>query len=659
MERLNSPTTNERAERAPAAATLAKRLIVGGIFVFALAVLTGCITILPQWRPTREIGRQFSSQPITGTTPIIVQSGNERFILFIGFDESGGDNDLYLQRMNAAGELVGSPVRLTINTGADDQPRMVEQGGWLYIVWRYLHTPSSSYGVWWVRVNTATLYHAAGPTEVSSGVPGDNVSPDLAVRPDGTSVVVWANRNPTSTIYYRQVISNGTLASTPVIVSQGPGCAPAQFAQVLPRVTRSLFGRYAQIAWIGGSSAVDSSVYWREFDNNDRGGAGAPSSDCFRLSDGVDYAGVTSGPRQFDLAINPLNGDSYVAWSHYGLASGFSSYNVYFRRVQFSPRQVCKLLNLSNAITTAHDLNVRIAAGHAVSNWVHLVWERFQSASAEQSAIHYALVEDTDCSASPRRITTNDVVLSRSPVPAYANVESPRIAVAQNAPIVLIRNTSGSLLVMGAAAAGHSLTTTTTPEAGSPPSEVFEERPMPSVGVEGAAAAQEAENIGQPMPMPNCAAESDHPRCVEIAMMETLQMSALSAQASSAASSFRCGTNAADAVLVSFFDDTNDRIYAALFQVGEVRNGNSCGVVVSAEYPSLGGLRLQPLLRDDYSAPNFVDHDDHFPFISARGLPTVAWRGRKPGTIVVSLVYEGIYVAEAKFPAYVPIVRRP
>lgn len=658
MERLNPLTTNERAERAPAAAaTLAKRLVAGGIFVFALAVLTGCITVLPQWRPTREISRQSIIQPITDTTPIIVQSGNERFILFVGLHEEDGDYDLYLQRMNAAGALVGNPWRLTQNSGLDDQPRMVEQGGWLYIVWRYRPSPTVAYQVWWARVNTMTLNYAADPRHVSGGVPGDDETPDLAVRPDGTSIVVWANRNPTSKIYYRQVFSDGIFTGYPVIVSQGTGCENLWlFDQYSPRVTRSWGGVFAQIAWIGiNNSSGGDSVYWREFNNTASNGQGAPSSDCLVLSDQTNYPGREI---QFDMAINLENNDSYVAWEHRN--DGSNDGDVYYRRVKFVPFQVCKTLNLSNAIMETDEGNVRIAAGHAVSNWVHLVWERF-SETAGQGAIRYALVQDMDCSATPTRITPYvNATLSLPPVPANADVDSPRIAVAQNAPIVLINGAGGGTLMMSAAAEGDRLTATTTSEAGSPPGEVFDERPMPSVGVEGAAAAQEAENTGQPVPMPDCAAEPDHPRCVEVAMMEALQMSALSAQASSTASSVQCGTNAADAVVVSFFDQTNGQMYAALFQAGEVRIGSNCLIDVSALYPSNGGLRLQPLLRDDYAAPNFVDRDDHFPFISARGLPTVAWRGREQNTW--SPFFEAddeIYVAEAKLLSYAPIMRRP
>lgn len=651
MEQPNmSVLTNERAGDAPAPATVLKRLIVGGLFAFALVVLTGCVTILPQWQATREISRQDTNQPITDTTPIIVQSGNERFILFIGAT-TDGDDELFLQRMNAAGQLVGSPAQLTSNSGADDQPRMVEQDGWLYVVWRFGLTPSWNYQVWWARVSTATLAYAAGPVQVSAS--GDSTTPDLAVRSNGTSVVVWANSNPTSTIYYRQVVSDGTFLSAPVIVSQGAGCAGAQYSQFSPRVTRSFpSGSYAQIAWIGDNGPGSDSVYWRDFYNS----LSAASSNCLVLSDSVDYPGSEI---DLDMAINPANNHSYVAWTHQNQST--NDWDVYYRRVNFTPAP-CQILNLSNAITTTSEGGVRIAAGHTVSNWVHLVWERYDQ-TAGQGAIRYALVQDDDCSATPARITpSGNVALSVSPVPAGADVDLPRIAVARNAVIARANGGGGGgSLMMALDAEQTALLEAALPEAAPPAEGVFDERPAlrPAADMDGE--ARESENTGQPAPPPDCAADPKHPRCVEIAMMEASQFSTMSAQAASAASSFQCGSNAADAVVVSFFEDTNKQMYAALFQAGEVLNGSSCARVVSAMYPSAGGLRLQALLRTDYSAPNFVDRKDHFPFISARGLPTVAWRGREPGSGLpfLSIANDEIYVAEAKFPAYMPITRRP
>ena len=111
--------------------------------------------------------------------------------------------------------------------------------------------------------------------------------------------------------------------------------------------------------------------------------------------------------------------------------------------------------------------------------------------------------------------------------------------------------------------------------------------------------------------------------------------------------------------MVSFFDDTNKQMYAALFQAGEVLYNGTCYRVVSAQYPGDGGLKLQKLTRLDYQLPNDVDRDDHYPFISARGLPTVAWRGREPFNIFLGPANEEIYVAEGKFETYAPIVRRP
>lgn len=625
-----------------------KRLFVLGMLVGAATFLAGCFTILPQWRPTREISRQDSGQVITDTTPIIVASGNERFVLFIGYT-TAGDNELFLQRMNAAGQLVGSAVQLTNNSGQDDQPQMVEQGGWLYVVWRY-RLGSNSYQTWWARVDTATLAYAAGPAHVSSPLAGDSNTPQLAVRADGTSVVVWAQENPTSTIYYRQVVSNATFAGAPVIVSQGTGCASGQFSQYLPRVTRSFFsGAFSQIAWIGQSGGGDS-VFWREFDNT----TNSPSSNCLILSDAMTYSGQEI---DLDLAINPYTNRSFVAWTHLNDVS--LDGDIYVRGVEFSNLERCDVLNVSNAVTTTHEGGVRIAAGHGISNWVHLVWERFDQTAA-QGAIRYALVQDgLDCTTSltPTKITpAGNISLTIAPVPGNADVDSPRIAVATNAVIARVQGSGGTLLALAGAPAapGDAGVSVEGVEVEREERHAGDEDVKPALPELSLPGAGEPQNTGAPPALPDCQAEPAHPRCQELAALQP-RLAPMSAQAASAASSFQCGSNAADAVLVSFFDDQNNRMYAALFQAGEVLYNGICYRGVSAQYPNDGGLKVQALTRTDY----VFDHDDHYPFMSTRGLPTVAWSGREPETFLLSQANDEIYVAEAMFTAYTPIVRKP
>jgi len=631
-----------------------QRAVLLGLLAFAAIALSGCLTILPQWQPTDEIEHQTFSPVLNDSNPIVVQSGQERFILFIG-DTTDGDVDLFLQRMNAAGQLVGSPAQLTINTGEDSQPQLAEQDGWLYLVWRYRHTPSSPYTVWWARVSTATLSYAAGPAQVNGSLTGDGHTPQLAVRPNGTTVAVWEQRSGiTGTIYYRQVNFNGTFASAPVTVSQGTGCAPAGYHQRAPRVTRSFpDGSFAQIAWIGNNAGGDS-VYWRNFHNT----TSSASSDCLILSGPVDYAGPEI---DLDMAINPSNNRSYVAWTHRN--DGSNDDDVYFRSVDYSSLQRCDILNVSNAVTTTSEGGVRIAAGHTISNWVHLVWERFNQ-TAGQGAIRYALIQDgANCAVSgqktPTKITpSGNLSLSGAPVPSGADVDSPRIAVARNAIISRYNGGSGSTLMMSAQADAEAPSVESAAEAGAKAT-VPGERPALPVGVAHDASETEAQNDAAPAAPLDCAATPDHPRCQELAALAESngRIGPLSSQAT-AASSFQCGSNAADAIVVSFFDDTNNQMYAALFQAGEVLYNGTCYLVVSAQYPGDGGLKLQKLTRSDYQSPDDVDRDDHYPFISARGLPTVAWRGREP-TSVFSPANEEIYVAEGKFETYAPIVRRP
>lgn len=511
--------------RAGRSVALRRGWFVVGMFAFAALVLSGCLTILPQWQRTVEIQHSDVTE-LNDKNPIIAQSGQNRFILFIG-DTQSGDKELFLQRMNAAGQLVGGATKLTNNTGEDDQPQLAEQDGWLYVVWRYKQTPSDPYAIWWARVNTTTLSYASGPTLVTT-LPGDSYTPQLAVRSDGTSVVVWQQvDNNLGTIYYRQVNSNGTFGGAEVIVSQGPGCASASYDQRNPRVTRSYSGGgFAQVAWIGQNSGGDS-VYWREMDNT----SNAPSTDCIVLSDGVTYAGPEI---DLDLAINPGTNRSYVAWTHQNQPG--NDEDVYFRSVSFFfPGQPCDILNVSNAVTTTSEGGVRIAAGHAISNWVHLVWERYNQ-TAGQGSIRYALIQDgANCAnagqKTPTKITpSGNLSLSGLPVPPTADVDSPKIAVATNAVIARLSDGSSTMMMSAQGAQFDEaalLAQMSSEEASADSSDAavtpaFNEGPAPATASLDTLHATEAQNETPPQPAPDCAATPDHPRCVEQARLSQM-----------------------------------------------------------------------------------------------------------------------------------------
>ncbi|MCS7056010.1 MAG: hypothetical protein NZM18_07575 [Thermoflexales bacterium] len=592
----------------PKGMTFVKCLIITTIFAFTSVISTGCVavTILPQWRPALKISDSASGPPI------IVQSGSERFILF-GNEVLDAGHELFLQRMDAAGNLVGSPVRLTYNAWLIEAwTRMVELNGWLYIVWSHARYDGGDRPIVWTKVNTATLQSVA-QVEVSAGLNGFNTEPDLAVRPDGTSVVVWKRISSPSAIYYRQVNSNGTLSSGFVTVSQG--CSAPE-PHLSPRVTRSSGGGYSQVAWVGS----DGALYWREINNV----TNAPSSGCFNLSAGASYSGQVGA---FDMAINPANNDSYLAWTYWNQGSGDA--DIYYRRVKYMPSaSPCQLRLLSNANRDTKDSMVRIAAGHAADNWVHLVWHHKPlSGPDRRESIRYALVRDTDCSANPTAIVATLYTAGS----AYEFLDEMQIAAARNAIIARV-NATGSTTMSTLAERGGS--TQTKPGDDS----ILKPASDHPIAAAGEVRAPEAEHA--PTPDSDCAANPSHPRCADNAI-ETMPMTVLSGQAGSAGLVSRCGTYGADAVLFSFYS-SSDGLYAGLFQVAEVidPSTNSCVRAISALYPEQGGIRLQRLHPSE-------DGEVHFSFISARGLPTIAWYGD-----------EGLYVAEAKFPAHLPIVRR-
>lgn len=437
---MRSAVNMSPANRRAAIATFVKRLVAAGVSALAGVTLTGCITILPQWRPAVRI------TSFDAYAPIILQSGNDRFVLLEGYlpNNAGGySSGLFLQRIDAAGRLVGSPVAVTNASSAVAVTRAdaAERNGWLYVVWeqRYSNTESA---IMWAKVNTTTLQPAV-QTRVSEGLSHLNEQPRLAVRPNGTSVVVWKYRepnSPTTGIYYRQVQHDGVLLSSGAVLVApvSTSCWAAGLGRPI-RLTLSWDGARSQIAWIGATGVL----YWREVDNLNN----APGT-CFIASEGLDYAGVVES---VDMAVNSLNGDSYLAWTYRRPQNAPSNRDVYYRRVKYSASglQLCRLHGLSSS-DTEDEFDVRIAAGHDVRNWAHLIWVSYPLYSARRDSIRYALVEDTNCNAAPSQV---DATLYTATQFGVVAAESPQIAVAQNAVIASLRGYTVSSLRCGTNAA--------------------------------------------------------------------------------------------------------------------------------------------------------------------------------------------------------------
>lgn len=614
-----------------------KLMLLSAFVVVAASALSACkvVDIIPNWKqPAIEIQHDNFPSAFDDRSPVVVEENGFRYVLFSG-GIGGGESELFLQKLSLTG-TVSSLVRLTNNSGIDIEPQMVSGGnGFLYITWTYRIDSSSAYQIWFLRVRTSDLVTVQGPIQVSKD-PLDNAHSRFSQvaynSSDNHAVVVWASETPTSTIYYNRVNLTGAL--TPTIVSQGPGCASNLYPQYQPRLTRSYpHGSYSQIAWVGYTGSSSDSVFWREFYNK----SGLPSSDCIILSDMVDFGGLEG---DLSMAINPDNNRSYVAWSHYNDA--WFDGDIYLRSVDFYYNR-CNIINISEAITTTDDYNVSIAAGHAISNWVHLAWER-SNVTASNGAIQYTLVQDgSNCAGNvtartPITLSAN-MSLGTAPVPGAADLDSPRIAVRTNALIARAVNTGA-----GPDQPLEQAGMTALPAPLYPPQAKFNEGSPARQTVAGAPAASEAASTHSPL---NCTATPDHPKCTS----PLDQPRAFEPQAITSVSSSRCGTWAADAVAVSFYDDDNDQMYAVLFQAGELMYSGACRVGPAT---GVNNVKLAALTRNDYVS----DWNDHAITMTPKGLPIVAWVGREPGVTSVTIANDEIYVTGALFDVNLPLMVR-
>lgn len=610
--------------------------LTGLAMLSASWALSACLVvdIIPNWRPVaQEINHNGSLDALNDSQPVVVEENGFRYVLFSGELTNNGDTELFLQKLSLTG-TVTSLVRLTNNVGVDIEPRMVAGGnGFLYITWTYRFNISSAYQIWFLRVRTSDLGIAQGPTLVSrqSLSTIDSYSSQLVYSPDLNQVsVVWASDVPTSTIYYNRVTASAAL--TPTVVSQGTGCASAVHSQSRPRLTRSYpAGNFSQIAWVGFNGPNADSVYWREFDNIN----GQSSSNCIILSDLVTYPGLEN---ELSMAMNTQNNRSYVGWAHTN--TGSNDGDIYLRSVDFN-YNLCNLINISGAITTTSDRLANIAAGHTISNWVHLTWERFD-VDAGNGAIQYNLVQDgSNCAGTLQQRTpitlTANVSLGTVPT-TTADLDTPRIAVQTNALIARPTGSTSSLL----AASSDQPPVPYHPASANPDFSHFGEGGAPTQA--NLAIAVEAQSV--PHATLDCAATPQHNKCTS----PDNPANRVSPQGLAPVRAPRCGTGAADAVAVSFFDDTHDQMYAVLFQAGELLNGSSCQAT-AATGPNAS---LFALARNDY----VYDLNDHAITMTRTGLPVVAWVGREPTSGAVFLANDEIYVTDALFGVALPMLVR-
>lgn len=174
--------------------------------------------------------------------------------------------DLFARRFDSNGDPVGDDYQINVFTTGDqeDLDIGVDGAGNFVVVWESEAQDGSYDGVFGRRLDS-TGQPLGGEFAVNTYVPGDQDNPNLAVRNDGSFVVVWEDDTQLDfddSIWGRFFDSTGTPLTAPFQGETTPG------VQFLPRAAFDTDG-HAVIVWEGEESddPFQADVYYRVFDD--------------------------------------------------------------------------------------------------------------------------------------------------------------------------------------------------------------------------------------------------------------------------------------------------------------------------------------------------------------------------------------------------------
>ena len=253
--------------------------------------------------------------------PRIAVAADGSFVI-VWVDRRVGNSDIYLQRYASGHAPIGRNVKLNDDTNLAHQTEPAigaDYSGRYSTVWRDYRNGTYPFDP---DIYLQRLDSAAAPVGVNASVTVDapdslKESPDLALSPWGTGVVVWADyRNRNWDIYGQLLASDGSLSGTNFKVNDDNGTAQ----QHSPRVSVSPDGWFV-VTWYDNRYG-DDDVFVQRYD--ELGNAQGPN---IRVSsDG-------SGNRQAfpDVAADGM-GHFSVVWVDWRNATYPLNPDIYYRR---------------------------------------------------------------------------------------------------------------------------------------------------------------------------------------------------------------------------------------------------------------------------------------------------------------------------------------
>ncbi|MDD3329513.1 MAG: hypothetical protein PHW25_20735, partial [Zoogloea sp.] len=303
-------------------------------------------------------------------------------------DRSGADGSsygVYMQRVSAAGQLLGSQQKVNTFTANDQgQPSIAAYTGGYVVTWYSNGQDGSGYGVYAQRFDNAgnpVLTGGSNEFRVNTATSTHQYEPDVAASADGRFVVVWRSDGQDGSgagVYAQRYNADGSLAGGEFRVNSTT--ASSQYE--------------ARVAALEGGGFV---VVWRS-DSQDGSGAGV-------FGQRYDAAGVAAGGEfrvnestaggQYQPHVAALPGGGFtVTWYNENYdGSGSGSYqDVYVREYAADGTPLGGQLKANTPTATQSTQSEPAVASLGSGNYV-LVW-RSDGQDGSQSGVYQQLFGD-------------------------------------------------------------------------------------------------------------------------------------------------------------------------------------------------------------------------------------------------------------------------
>lgn len=246
--------------------------------------------------------------------------GSPGTIIVIWYDKRAGQNNIYCQYLDSAGNLSGG--NQLVNDADVGIPQMepsisANRFGQAAAVWKDYRNGAYPFGadIYYSKIEAAQAF---SDLNVTAELPDSATeSPDISVFADGSVVVVWADyRNRNWDVYGQRMTSTGGLLGTNFKINSDPGT----YAQHSPRICGLLDGSFI-VVWYDNRLGNDD-IYCRRFDRG-----GNPIGTEFKVSD---------DPGNARQAFPVVAADSYrrfyIAWVDWRNGQYPQNPDIYLRR---------------------------------------------------------------------------------------------------------------------------------------------------------------------------------------------------------------------------------------------------------------------------------------------------------------------------------------